>query len=216
MSLGGRILDAVWPRRCEVCGSEVDRPGRHVCADCLNRVPFVRPEDGVYEIPDAASAVRFECETREMVLGFKFERHVWLRDDFVDWLEAAAASRFNLAAVDLVVPMPTTVRHRMDRGYNPCELLAEELARRICRVCRRVLSRQGKFARQGSLNEEERLENVKGTFAVKRPEYVRGRTILVVDDIMTTGATLAECAKTLKEAGASRVWSATLARSVRT
>ena len=57
---------------------------------------------------------------------------------------------------------------------------------------------------------------MKGTFAVKRPEYVRGRTILVVDDIMTTGATLAECAKTLKEAGASRVWSATLARSVRT
>ena len=216
MSVGGRILDAVWPRRCEVCGADVDRPARYVCADCLNRVPFVRPEDGVYEIPDAASAVRFECETREMVLGFKFERHVWLRDDFVDWLEAAAASRFNLAAVDLVVPMPTTVRHRMDRGYNPCELLAEELARRICRVCRRVLSRQGKFARQGSLNEEERLENVKGTFAVRRPEYVRGRTVLVVDDIMTTGATLAECARTLKAAGASRVWSVTLARSVRT
>lgn len=216
MSFGGRILDAVWPRRCEVCGADVDRPARYVCADCLNRVPFVRPEDGVYEIPDAASAVRFECETREMVLGFKFNRHVWLRDDFADWLEAAAASRFDLAAVDLVVPMPTTVRHRMDRGYNPCDLLAQELARRICRVCRRVLARCGKFARQGSLNEEERLENVKGTFAVKRPEYVRGRTVLVVDDIMTTGATLAECARTLKDAGASRVWSITLARSVRT
>ncbi len=216
MSFGGRILDAVWPRRCEVCGADVDRPARYICADCLNRVPFVRPEDGVYEIPDAASAVRFECETREMVLGFKFNRHVWLRNDFADWLEAAAASRFDLAAVDLVVPMPTTVRHRMDRGYNPCDLLAQELARRICRACRRVLARCGKFARQGSLNEEERLENVKGTFAVKRPEYVRGRTVLVVDDIMTTGATLAECARTLKDAGASRVWSVTLARSVRT
>lgn len=216
MSVGGRILDAVWPRRCEVCGADVDRPARHVCADCLNRVPFVRPEDGVYEIPDAASAVRFECETREMILGFKFNRRVWLKDDFADWLEAAAASRFDLAAVDLVVPMPTTVRHRMDRGYNPCDLLARELARRICRVCRRVLARCGKFARQGSLNEEERLENVKGTFAVRRPEYVRGRTVLVVDDIMTTGATLAECARTLKAAGASRVWSVTLARSVRT
>ena len=57
---------------------------------------------------------------------------------------------------------------------------------------------------------------MKGTFAVRRPELVRGRTVLVVDDIMTTGATLAECAKTLREAGASRVWSVTLARSVRT
>jgi ComF family protein len=117
--------------------------------------------------------------------------------------------------VDLVVPMPTTVRHRLDRGCNPCELLASELARRIRRACRRVLVRQGDFERQGGLDEEARMENVKGTFAVRHPEFVRGRTVLVVDDIMTTGATLAETAKTLKEAGASRVWSVTLARSVR-
>ena len=216
MSVGGRILDAVWPRRCEVCGADVDRPARHVCADCLNRVPFVRPEDGVYEIPDAASAVRFECETREMVHGFKFKKHLWLRDDFVDWMEAAAGARFDLAAVDLVIPMPAKVRHRIDRGYNQCEVLAFELARRIGRKCRRLVKRQGKFETQSSLTEEERIENVKGTFAVRRPELVRGRTILVVDDIMTTGATLGECAKTLKAAGASRVWSVTLARSVRT
>ena len=211
-----RILDLVWPRRCEVCGRQCDRPRRHVCADCLNRIPFVRPEDGVYEIDDAASAVRFECETREMVNGFKFKRHLWLRDDFVDWMEAAAGARFDLAAVDLVVPMPSGVRHRIDRGYNQCEVLAAELARRIGRRCRRLMKRQGKFKTQSTLNEEERIENVKGTFAVRRPELVRGRTILVVDDIMTTGATLGECARTLKEAGASRVWSVTLARSVRT
>lgn len=170
----------------------------------------------MYEIPDAASAVRFECETREMILDYKFNRHLWLRDDFTDWIEAAARARFDVDAVDLVVPMPTTVRHRMDRGYNPCVLVAEELARRMCRACRPVLARQGRFERQGSLDEEARLENVKGTFRVPRPEFVRGRTILVVDDVMTTGATLAEVAKTLKESGAWRVWAVTLARSVRT
>ncbi len=210
------VLDLVWPRRCEVCHRPVDRPGRYICADCLNRVPMVRPEDGLYEIKDAASAVRFECETREMVLAFKFERHLWLRDDFTDWMEAAANARFDLAAVDVVVPMPTTAYHRMDRGYNPCELLAEELARRIGRTCRPLLSRRGKFRRQGSLREEERAKNVVDTFEVRRPDLVRGRTVLVVDDIMTTGATLAECARTLKESGAHRVWSVTLARSVRT
>lgn len=210
------LLDVVWPRRCEICSRAVDRPRRHICADCLNRIPFVRPEDGVYEIPDAASAVRFECETRAMILDYKFNRHLWLRNDFSDWLEAAARSRFDIDAVDFVVPMPTTARHRMDRGYNPCVLMAEELSRRICRVCRPVLARQGRFKRQGSLSEEERFENVKGTFVVRRSEFVRGRTILVVDDIMTTGATLAEAAKTLKESGAWRVWSVTLARSVRT
>ncbi len=210
------LLDVVWPRRCEICSRAVDRPRRHICADCLNRIPFVRPEDGIYEIPDAATAVRFECEARQMVLDYKFSRHVWLRDDFTDWIEAAARARFDMAAVDLVVPMPTTALHRMDRGYNPCVLLAKELSRRIGRACRSVLARQGRFERQGSLNEEERLENVKGTFAVRRPEFVRGRTVLVVDDIMTTGATLAETARTLKDSGAWRVWSVALARSVRT
>ncbi len=210
------MLDLVWPRHCEVCHRPVDRPARYICAECLNRIPLVRPEDGIYEIRNAASAVRFECETREMVLAFKFDRHIWLRDDFVDWMEAAANARFDMAAVDLVVPMPTTAFHRMDRGYNPCALLAEELARRIGRVCRPVLARKGRFERQGSLDEKERAENVRDTFEVKRPDLVRGRTVLVVDDIMTTGATLAECAKTLEGGGASRVWSVTLARTIRT
>ena len=211
-----RMLDLVWPRTCEVCGRPADRAGRHVCAECLNRVPFIRPGDGVYEIDDAVSAVRFECETRRMILDFKFNRHLWLRDDFVDWLEAAARARFDVAAVDVVLPLPTTRYHRMDRGYNQCDYLARELARRIDRVCeKRALARQGHPARQSSLSEEERRENVKDTFAVRRPELVRGRTVLVVDDIMTTGATLAECVKTLRAAGAWRVWSATLARAVR-
>ena len=213
---GRRLLDLVWPRSCEVCGRPVDRDSRYVCADCLNRVPFIKPGDGIYEIDDAVSAVRFECETRRMVLDYKFNGHIWLRDDFVDWLEAAAGARFDLAAVDLVLPMPTTLGHRLDRGYSQCEYLAEGLARRIDRACLAdVLARQGHPARQSGLTEDERLENVKGTFAVRHPERVRGRTVLVVDDILTTGATLAECAKTVKEAGAWRVWSATLARAIR-
>ena len=210
-----RVLDLLWPRRCEVCGRPCDRPRRYICADCLNRIPFVRPEDGVYEIADAASAVRFECETREMVHGFKFRRRLWLRDDFVDWMEAAARARFDVAAVDVVVPMPTTLRHRIDRGYNQCEVLASELARRIGRRCLRLVARRGSFRQQSTLSEEERVKNVKGTFSVRRPALVRGRTVLVVDDIMTTGATLGACATALREAGASRVWSVTLARSVR-
>jgi competence protein ComFC len=210
------ILDVVWPRRCEICGRTADRSDRHVCAECLNRIPFVRPEDGEYEIPDAVSAVRFEDETRRAILDFKFNRHLWLKEDFVDWLEAAVSARFDAAAVDAVVAMPTTVRHRMDRGYNPCALLAASLAKRQDRrFLGKALFRQGNFQRQGGLDEASRKTNVAGTIGVKCAEFVRGRTILVVDDIMTTGSTLAECAKTLKAAGAARVWSVSLARSVR-
>ena len=217
MGIWRRALDLLWPRNCEICGRPVDREARYICAECLNRIPFVRPEDGMYEIDDAASAVRFECETREIINGYKFKNSIWLRDDFVDWIEAAVRSRFDVAAIDAVIAIPTTLSHRINRGYNQSALLAESLAKRLDRCfLGRAVARTGHPKRQSSLSEEERAENVKGTFVVRKPELVRGRTILLVDDIMTTGSTLSECAKTLKDAGAWRVWSVTLARSVRT
>ena len=217
MGIWRRALDLLWPRNCEICGRPVDREARYICAECLNRIPFVRPEDGMYEIDDAASAVRFECETREIINGYKFKNSIWLRDDFVDWIEAAVRSRFDVAAIDAVIAIPTTLSHRINRGYNQSALLAESLAKRLDRCfLGRAVARTGHPKRQSSLSEEERAENVKGTFVVREPELVRGRTILLVDDIMTTGSTLSECAKTLKDAGAWRVWSVTLARSVRT
>lgn len=216
INLYRRALDLLWPRNCEICGRPVDRESRYVCSDCLNRIPFVRPEDGMYDIDDAAGAVRFECETREMINGYKFRGRIWLRDDFVDWMEAAARAKFDVAAIDAVVAIPATLGRWLNRGYNPSAVLAESLAKRIDRAfLGRALARVGRPKRQSSLSEEDRAANVKGTFLVRRPELVRGRTVLLVDDIMTTGATLSECSKTLSAAGAWRVWCLALARSVR-
>ncbi len=193
---------------CRVCGQAAEGISTdYVCVDCEGpcRPAFDR----------AVSAVRFEDKAREMVLGFKFRERLWLRDDFVDWLEAAARAHYALDAVDLVLPMPLTLYHQLDRGYNQSDYLASALATRLGRRYRTdLLKRVGNPARQSELNEADRRKNVLGTFAVKKPAFVRGRTILVVDDVMTTGSTLSECAKTLKAAGATRVWCLTLARSV--
>ena len=234
------ILDFLWPRRCEVCGGAADRPGRHVCSSCLMRLPFL-PVDGCCRVcgraveglrgdyvcdecsgadapafDRAASALRFEGAARDMVLGYKSRRMLWLKTDFCDWLEAVARARLDVAAVDVVLPMPVTLFHRLDRGYNQCGYLAKELARRLGRSFRGdVVRRCGSPRRQAGLDEVSRRENVKGTFTVSRPEFACGRTVLVVDDVMTTGSTLSECAKTLKGAGAWRVWCVTLAKSIR-
>ena len=235
----GKLLDVVWPRACEICGQKVDRPGRHVCSDCLMRLPFV-PTDGCCrkcgrDVPGldreflcedcrthnpgfdrVASALRFENEARQMMLDFKFNRHLWLREDLVDYLEGIARARFKVGEIDLVLPMPTTLWHRMDRGFNQCDYLAKALAKRLERpFAKHAVRRVGSPKRQGGLKEDERRTNVVGTFAVRKPDFVDGRTVLVVDDIMTTGSTLSECAKTLKAAGAVRVWAVTLCRSLR-
>ena len=194
---------------CRVCGRAAEgHAGEYLCEDCSGpHRPF---------FDRAVSAIRFEDKAREMLLDYKFNGHLWLRDDFADWLEASARAHFDLAAVDLLLPMPLTAFHRLDRGYNQSGYLAEALAKRFDRTCREdVLKRKGRPERQSELDEDARRENVKDTFAVTKPDLVRGRTVLLVDDVMTTGSTLSECARELKLSGASRVWCLTLARSIR-
>ena len=222
-----------------MCGRPSDRPSRHICSDCLNRIPFTPVNgccrrcgrhaiglDGEFlcedcrerrpEFDRAASAVRFESEARDLVSAFKFHGRLWLRDDLVDWLEGVLRARFCAGEIDIVLPMPSTAFRRWDRGYNQCTLLARRLAGRIGKPLGGfVLRRRGHPRRQSGLCEEARRENAVGTFSVTRPSRVSGRTVLVVDDIMTTGATLSECAAELKRAGASRVWCVTIARSLR-
>ena len=234
-----KILDFIWPRTCEACGRPVDRPGRHFCSDCLNRLPFTPTDgccrrcgraaeklDGEYLCTDcranrpsfdrAASALQFDGPAREALNAFKFEFHLWLRDDLADWLEGMARAHFKVGEIDLVVPMPSTLWHRINRGYNQCAYLARALAKRLGKpYAPFVLRRKGNPKKQGMLTEEERRTNVIGTFGVLRPRAIVGKTVMVVDDIMTTGSTLSECAAELKRSGAARVWCVTLARSHR-
>lgn len=194
---------------CRVCGKPVASPGPELlCSDCAGEYApaFDR----------AASALRFEGDGRRMLLDFKFNQHVWLREDLVDWIEASARARFAVTAADCVIPVPITRFHLIDRGMFTVGCLAEQLAKRLDRrYLPKTIVRCKGPKRQSSLTEKARRENVLGTFAVRHAERIRGRTVLLVDDVLTTGATLSECARCLKNAGVWRVWAVTLARSVR-
>jgi len=193
-------------RRCGRAAPGLDR--EFLCEDCRGR--------DAPHFDRAASAMRFEGEARRMIHAFKFRGGFWLREDFADILEGMARARFRVEEIDFVSPVPMTILHRIMRGHAQSDCLAAALARRLGRpLVRRALKRIGNPKAQRTLGGKERRENVRGTFAVRRPLAVRGKTILVVDDVMTTGATLSECARVLKEAGASRVWCISLARSLR-
>ncbi|MBO5647953.1 MAG: ComF family protein [Kiritimatiellae bacterium] len=192
---------------CKVCGRGVEGyEGEYVCEKCRERAPF-------FDV--AVGAVDFAGEMRETVLRYKDAKALWLTEDFADWMEAAGRSRIDVSLADIVLPVPSTLMRRIDRGVNPAVCLAQALARRIGRSFRGdVLRRVGAPKKQANLSEDERWENAEDSFAVIRPEFVKGRTILLVDDIQTTGATLSGCAKALKMAGAWRVWCISLARAV--
>ena len=240
-AIASGVLDMLWPRRCPLCSNESDRPGRHVCSACVDRVPFM-PVTGVCSVCStpvegasgfftctecaarstkpcfdrAVSAVRYEGDIKRLVHAYKMGAQVYLRDDFAEWMHAAASARLDMAAVDFVLSVPMTLYHRIDRGFDQTAYLAEAVAKAASRKrLRGAVARTGRPKRQSGLGGSERRENVKGSFAVLRPGFVRGRTLLVVDDVMTTGSTLSECARALKEAGAAKVFALTLARTVK-
>ncbi len=236
--LGYLLCEFLWPRFCPVCRKRTDRPSGVVCSHCLMRLPFVEQHEGccrvcgrpVEEVKTdflcedckihkprfdrAATALYYTGIARAMVQNYKYNGHVWLAEDFGSFLEAAAYARFDVEAIDCVLPMPVTVLHRILRGYNQSSYLAKQVARRLQKpYLKGVLVRRGHSKRQAGLSEEERRKNVKDTFTVRRASGIQGRTLLLVDDVLTTGSTLSEAADVLKKAGARQVLALTLARS---
>jgi ComF family protein len=124
-------------------------------------------------------------------------------------------------APPLIVPVPLFHSREKERGFNQAQLLAEGLrehlgkvpGRKKVRIETRLLIRTRATLPQTGLKFQARKENVRGAFAAPRPEAVRGREVVLVDDVMTTGATLSACASALKKAGASRVFALALARA---
>jgi ComF family protein len=123
---------------------------------------------------------------------------------------AACARRLG-SGLDEVVPVPSTARRNRDRGYDPGRLLAEEVSRRLRLPLRRHLSRVRDAVPQSSVPAAERRRNVKGAF--RADAAARGRRLLLVDDVMTTGATAFEAADALRAAGAAGVDLLVLART---
>ncbi len=116
----------------------------------------------------------------------------------------------------LLVAVPLHRSRRRSRGFNQAELIARAALKRLpheLELASAVLIRQRDTVSQVGLSREERIENMRGAFRVGDAARVKGRQVIVVDDVMTTGTTLSECARVLKRAGAEKVWAATVARA---
>ena len=191
----------------------------YFCCDChtpfLNQFPL--DDDGrcglcrlgLNGFDAAYSFGWFEAELRELIHVFKYGRVETLAGPLGRFLALALprAERF-----DVVVPMPLHWMRQWKRGFNQSELLAREIARRGGTPMRNLVRRSKSTSPQAGLTNAKRRANVSGAFHVRRPEQVRGLRILLVDDVMTTGATASACARELKRAGAARVALLTVAR----
>lgn len=233
------LFTFVFPDTCRVCDAPLTEVSRiPVCSQCLaNPQPFIAeyfcvschtpfvnefPLDdegrcglcrrGLTGFDDAWSYGAYEGTLRELIQLFKYGKVQTLARPFGEWLSLALPRD---RAFDLVVPMPMHWRRRWNRGFNQAELLAAEIGRRTGIKVKNVVNRRKATPPQAGLSSAKRRQNVSGAFRVSRPAGVADRRILLVDDVLTIGATAAACARTLKRAGARHVSVLTLARADR-
>ena len=232
-------LDMLFSRSCEGCGvAMLEEPGS-LCWDCRAAVtpvavpycercgdPIAGLASGPFECAGcrklqpafdwARSAVRYDGAAKTCIRRFKYNAGFWVQGELVDWLVALwRTCPVSARSADFIAGVPLYPKRERERGYNQAALLGDELGHRIgIPFRRRILRRLRATATQTHLTAAQRVHNVKGVFSVPWPSRVQGARIVLVDDVMTTGATVSECARALKNAGAASVMVLTVARGV--
>ena len=195
--------------QCKSCGLpfDYDVDGDTICAGCMAYPP---------RYDAARSALVYDDASRDVILRFKHADAPHAVRAFVPWLQSAAPNLVEEA--DIITAVPLHYRRYISRRYNQSAILAQGLAQASGSICiPDLLLRTRATPPQGHLKPKARRDNVKKAFAINKrfAEQIKGKRILIMDDVYTTGATVNECAKVLKKAGASCVDVLTVARVVK-
>jgi ComF family protein len=187
------------------CGNPlIDKSiGDLYCVNCLNKKDNLRY---------SRSAVIYDVFSKKLILDFKFFDHIENKKLLAQWMYLAGKDIFD-AGVDVIIPIPLHKLRLLKRKYNQSAILASELSKMT-----NIKSDYKSFVKirstqpQSECSGKKRITNIKNAFTVKNPENIKGKRILLIDDVYTTGSTLRECAKVLKKAGAKSVDALTIAK----
>ncbi len=236
-----RTIDIILPPKCVLTGQRVDKIGTishgywqnisfidepycdicsvpfdfhldltgdpTICGNCLSTPPT---------FDKLRTAIIYDENSKSMVLAFKYADKLVLKNIFSNWIIRAGNDLLNDS--DIIAPVPLHRKRLWQRRYNQSAILAKEVAKNFTNLkyCPQLLKRIKTTPPQRGLSKQERINNVKNTIKVKEKYLndISGKNICIVDDVYTSGATINECAKILKKAGAKNIYALTLARVV--
>jgi ComF family protein len=210
-SIAVAVLDLLFPPRCPFCDCLLDSPRAFACGACSDELARLDGAAAKTQYLDGCySPFAYSGLVREAVLRYKFGG----ARDYGEPFGAAIASYLieHNCAADIVTWVPLGDKRWRERGYNQAELMARPVARQLGLPAMPLLRRAKETAANSSLDgADARRDNVREAFEVVSPELLREKRVLIIDDVVTTGATLSECARALRIAGAESVVAATFA-----
>lgn len=214
MKLLEAFLDLLFPPKCPFCRKVQDRPG--ICPQCEKALPWTEDAESLREGPGGlrcAAPLWYEDLARDGLLRLKFQGVSASAEPLGELIARCAAEQFS-GEFDTVTWVPVSRRRLRERGYDQARLLAEAACRLWDTKPVRLLEKTTHNpAQSGISGAAARRANVLGVYEPVNPEQIRGKRILLIDDICTTGATLTECIRVLRDAGAEAVMCAAVAQT---
>lgn len=226
-----KVLDYIFPRRCPVCHDAVSKRGCLICPECEKKLSYVSAPRCLKcgkEISDETRDVCYDCENypksfiknftvfnydevmRQSMVMFKYKGRREYAEFYADELLRFCEKGLKAADIKLIIPVPVHKSRLETRGYNQAAEIATIISKKLEIPMREdILVRDKETEAQKSLGVSGRLQNIAQSMTVKYALDKAGN-ILLVDDIYTTGATLAACARTLQKAGAKNIYCATI------
>jgi competence protein ComFC len=237
LELKDDLLDFVYPQSCSICEKPLNRGEKEVCENCWETLaslpsPFCpycktfledeetalkhrcvylsRPEDR--KIFAVTSLGTFDDYYQKLIHRFKYDRKIPLGKRLAQSLGEIVAREKDFITCDLIIPVPLHRARQRERGFNQSQILAEGIAEVTnLPLMKDILKRKKNTQDQTYLNAQQRKENVRGAFVITQPDKIASKQVILVDDVITTGATLNECARMLLDAGATKIFAVTLA-----
>src|SRR3954454_2248915 len=215
------VASLFYPALCAICCEPIERT-EYLCAPCSAKAPRIKPPfcatcsepfsgditqtfscancaHHVLHFEAAVAAYRSPGVVRKIIHDFKYGHQIHLRHPVADWLvETLNDPRLEGRRFDVVVPVPLHPTRKRERGFNQAELLAQLLSTHAGLTMRDLLERIRYTTTQTAFDRTERMENLHNAFRLRKKAHVRGLRVLLIDDVLTTGSTLSECARVLK------------------
>ncbi|XOQ44394.1 MAG: Phosphoribosyl transferase domain protein [Clostridium sp.] len=209
------FLELLFPPRCIFCDSVI-APGTKICKECADTILPI-DEIRCMNLPNFGQNIpcivlySYENQVRDSMIRFKFRNEKRYADFYAEQLAKLIAKHSQLPVFDFVTAVPISRERKQKRGYNQSELIAKKVAVRLNLPYESCLDKIRDNPEQHKLSRLERIKNVRGVYRADKKK-TNGKSILLIDDIVTTGSTLCECAYVLLTSGARTVFCAAVAQ----